>query len=418
MSAPREYVFFTDRDFGNTKQQIYITMNLRAEIRPELWEATAKPYESEIFSNAILEAIHYLSNILRERANVDGDGASLVGQALGGDSPRLRINKFQTETEKNEQKGLEQILRGVYQGIRTPRSHEQFEDTQASANAIILFIDYLLSIVSQAKEPFTLEEWSKRVFDPDFVASDRYAQLLASEVPPKKYIDALITTYRNKMSGDGEKLTYIFKALIDLIGDDKLGDFLAIVSDELKVTQEDNVIEMILQILPNYLWPRIEEVARIRIENKLIRSSESGKYNPSSQKSIPGWLGAWARDFIKYFTLKAEVSEVIWKKLQGSEEDRNYVAQFFFWVLPHTLEHTDTKYSEFTNNSRKKAYTDTIAKAVSVPLGTNFLRDKLVENFYNFPSDWQDLLIEKLTPLKESDPEYFEKINASKDLPF
>jgi hypothetical protein len=162
---------------------------------------------------------------------VDGDGASLVGQALGGDSPRLRVNKFQTETEKNEQKGLEQILRGVYQGIRNPRSHEQFEDTQASANAIILFIDYL-------------------------------------------------------------------------IGDGKLGDFLEIVSDELKVTQEDNVIKMILQILPNYLWPRIEEVARIRIENKLIRSIESGKYNPSSQKGVLGWLGTWARDFIKYFTLR------------------------------------------------------------------------------------------------------------------
>jgi hypothetical protein len=43
------------KNLGHTKQQIYSTMNLRAEIRPELWEAIAKPYESEIFSNEFLK---------------------------------------------------------------------------------------------------------------------------------------------------------------------------------------------------------------------------------------------------------------------------------------------------------------------------------------------------------------------------
>ncbi|SRR6266540_2221313 len=161
-------------------------MNLQKEIKSELWDAISKSHEADSYRNAILDAIHYLSDVLRERANVDGDGLSLVGQALGGDNPRLRINKFQTESEKNEQKGLEQIMRGIYQGIRNPRSHEQHEDNEENANAIILFINYILGIVSLAKEPFVIEEWSKRVFDPDFVASRRYATLLISEVPPKK----------------------------------------------------------------------------------------------------------------------------------------------------------------------------------------------------------------------------------------
>jgi uncharacterized protein (TIGR02391 family) len=160
-------------------------MNIRETVSPDLWDAISKPYESKVYSGAILESIHFLSNILRERANVDGDGISLIGQALAGDSPRLRINKFQTETEKNEQKGFEQILRGIYQGIRNPRSHEQFEDNKDTADAIIIFINYILSVVSQAKEPFNLEEWNKQVFDEDFVASIRYANLLVSEVPSK-----------------------------------------------------------------------------------------------------------------------------------------------------------------------------------------------------------------------------------------
>lgn len=173
-------------------------MNLQTEIRPELWEAVSKPYESKIYTNAILGAIHYLSNALRERVNLDGDGVSLVGRALGGNNPHLCINKLQTEAEKDEQKGFEQILRGIYQGIRNPRSHSQFSDNQDTADKIILFLDYVLGLINKAKEPFTIEEWMTRVFDPYFVKSDRYAELLVSEVPLKKYLDTLITLFETK----------------------------------------------------------------------------------------------------------------------------------------------------------------------------------------------------------------------------
>jgi len=89
-------------------------MNLKTHIRPELWHTIANTYEAENYSHAILDAIHYLSDTLRAKSGVDGDGASLVGQALGGKAPRLRVNKLQTETERNVQKGLQQILRGLY----------------------------------------------------------------------------------------------------------------------------------------------------------------------------------------------------------------------------------------------------------------------------------------------------------------
>lgn len=196
-------------------------MNLRAEIRPELWEAVSKPYESEMYKNAVQEAFHYLSNVLRERANVDGDGASLVGQALGGDNPRLRINKFETESEKNEQKGLEQTLRGMYLGIRNPRSHEQYVDTKPVADAIITFLDYVLGMVSQAKEPFTLDQWVARVLEPNFVASERYAKLLVSDVPIKKRTDALIMLYRQKKQDKADNIRLVFHAFAGVLTDEQ-----------------------------------------------------------------------------------------------------------------------------------------------------------------------------------------------------
>ena len=62
-------------------------MNLQTSIPDALWAAVANAYETENYSHAILEATYFLSTVLRERAGIDGDGATLVGQALGGDVP-------------------------------------------------------------------------------------------------------------------------------------------------------------------------------------------------------------------------------------------------------------------------------------------------------------------------------------------
>ena len=131
-------------------------MNLQTVVREDLWKAIADTYTATNYSHAILDAMHHLSNVLRTKSNVDGDGAALVSQALGGDSPKLRINRLQTETERSVQKGLEQMLRGLYLAIRNPRSHEPIEDSKESADAIIHFIDYLLKIIAQSEELFTL----------------------------------------------------------------------------------------------------------------------------------------------------------------------------------------------------------------------------------------------------------------------
>jgi uncharacterized protein (TIGR02391 family) len=108
-------------------------MNLQTHIKTDLWLAVQSAYESENYNHAILDAIHYLTNVIREKSGIEGDGEGLVGQALGGNSPRLRVNKFQTQSEQDEQKGLVQVLIGIYKGIRNPRSHEIIEDDESNS---------------------------------------------------------------------------------------------------------------------------------------------------------------------------------------------------------------------------------------------------------------------------------------------
>ena len=59
-------------------------------------------YESENFSGSILDASYFLSDLLRQKSGVDGDGAALVGQALGGSIPKIKIGKDQSKIEINK----------------------------------------------------------------------------------------------------------------------------------------------------------------------------------------------------------------------------------------------------------------------------------------------------------------------------
>ncbi len=286
-------------------------MNLKSLIRQELWLAVSNTYETENYSHAILDAMHYMSEIIREKSGVDGDGQGLVGAAFGGQSPILRVNKLQTETERNIQKGLEQILRGMYQGIRNPRSHEQIDDTKNTADAIIYFVNYLISIIDQSQEPFTITGFVSRVFDKHFVHSPRYAELLVAEIPHSKYLDVLVEMYRRKREGEGENLAYVVKEILKVISEEQISDFLTIVSEELKTTQENIDIRLTLQMLPPILWKNLNMAARMRAENILIKSIEEGKAN-SQGKTLngAGALGTWAGEFLQHFELKYNVGGV------------------------------------------------------------------------------------------------------------
>ena len=129
-------------------------MTVKNEVDIELWEVIQKNYDTENYTGAILDAIFKLTDTIRNKRGLEGDGASLIGQAFGGDDPRIKLNKLQTDSEKDIQKGIQDILRGIYTGIRNPRSHDSMADDKQSTDAIIIFINYLLRLIDQSKLRF------------------------------------------------------------------------------------------------------------------------------------------------------------------------------------------------------------------------------------------------------------------------
>jgi uncharacterized protein (TIGR02391 family) len=89
-------------------------MTLQSSIDQRLWSSVERSYEAGDYSGAISDSFYFLSDLIREKSGLDSDGAALIGASFGGDSPVIKVNAFQTETDRSEQKGVEQMLRGMY----------------------------------------------------------------------------------------------------------------------------------------------------------------------------------------------------------------------------------------------------------------------------------------------------------------
>jgi uncharacterized protein (TIGR02391 family) len=308
-------------------------MRLERDIRPQLWEAVSNTYTSKNYTHAIVDAMHYLSELMREKTGFEGDGSQLIGHALGGDNPRLRVNKLQTESEKSVQRGLVQLLAGMYSVVRNPRHHDHpnvIEDTQNTADAIIGFIDYLVGVLDQSTEPFTLQVFVERVLDSYFVKSEEYAELLVSEIPPKRHLDTLIELYRLKRHDISDNLKFVFSAIFKRLDSNQLNDFCGVVSDELKTTTDEVTIRLNLKLMEPEFWSQISTISRLRIEHILIESIEQGEMNEKA--IIRGALGTWARDYLSFFTDSSK-EKVAWALLRAlehhSETKRRYILHYF-----------------------------------------------------------------------------------------
>ena len=80
----------------------------------------------ENYFHAVFEATKSVAEKIREKAEIDGDGAVLIDRAFGSGKhgiPLLAFNSLQSETERNEHSGLMQLMKGVFGTFRNTTAH-------------------------------------------------------------------------------------------------------------------------------------------------------------------------------------------------------------------------------------------------------------------------------------------------------
>ena len=76
------------------------------------------------YFHAVLEASKSIADKLRTKTGLTEDGGRLVDAALCGSAPLLAINALATESQRSEQSGFANLIKGTFGMFRNPSAHE------------------------------------------------------------------------------------------------------------------------------------------------------------------------------------------------------------------------------------------------------------------------------------------------------
>jgi uncharacterized protein (TIGR02391 family) len=390
-------------------------MDIEAHLQPELWRTIANSYQAGNFTHAIRDAMSLVTETLRDKSGQDGDGEALAGKALGfseGKAPLVRINKFQTQSEQDEQRGLMTVIRGLYSLVRNPRNHERLSDTQETADKIILFIDYLLGLLGASQQSFTVEGFVDSVKEEHFVDDTEYVDELVNTIPPRKLGDTLIALYREKNWQQGNRFAMVIAAILSRMQDGQVIDFLAVVSDELMKVQTASDVTLVIRVVSAILWPRLTKMARLRAENILLETLRTAWYTPKAAKTM-GIEATWLRPIHKHLVHKEKLQQAILELLYHGDFDySNFVARYYLRDLPEIFPRCDEKKDEVIR-----------LLGDSVRGGNPYMKTQLVGWLKKAaPGDWVSGVASTLSDLTdETDPELYLPENgdsSSETIPF
>lgn len=96
---------------------------LKRNLHPELLRFCRAELVADNYFHAVLEACKSIAETMRVITGLTSDGATLLDEALGGDNPRIKINKFVTDTEQSEQRGFVNLAKGLFGTFRNPTAH-------------------------------------------------------------------------------------------------------------------------------------------------------------------------------------------------------------------------------------------------------------------------------------------------------
>ena len=92
-------------------------------VHPDVLRFCREELVADNYFHAILEAAKSVADKLRDRTGFTEDGAALVDRSLTGEAPILAINALETESEKSEQRGFANLIKGAFGMFRNTTAH-------------------------------------------------------------------------------------------------------------------------------------------------------------------------------------------------------------------------------------------------------------------------------------------------------
>lgn len=315
-------------------------MEIKNRLRNDLWKAVHAHYEGKDYTESVRDALLHVCEFLREKSGIiDKDGTKLVDSTLFGNSPVILVNKNETTTEKDVQQGTGFLLKGLMQSVRNPLSHEKTTYSHNDAEAIILFVNYILNQIDSSGGKSKIDSLKDLIYDDNFTSSKEYAELLMKEIPVKKRYDLLLELYKDRSSLVQHKLKNFLNELMDSLSSAEFSDFIQVVNSSLMICQNDNELRMYFHYFMERTYSHIDRLAQLRIENIIYDSINYGSmeynYDYEIQEHVKGCnlqgsLGTWINDKLYLLSNTEKILDKLFEKLGGDDSDQQqYVLKYF-----------------------------------------------------------------------------------------
>ena len=93
-------------------------------VHPDVLRFCRAELLADDYFHAVQEAVKSVADKMRARTGLADDGAALIDRALAGDPPLLAVNARTTASERSEQSGFANLVRGTFGMFRNPTAHE------------------------------------------------------------------------------------------------------------------------------------------------------------------------------------------------------------------------------------------------------------------------------------------------------
>lgn len=125
-------------------------------VHPDVLVFCREELLADNYFHAVLEAVKSVLEKLRQRTGLTDDGNALVDRALGGDSPMLAINALATDSDRSEQKGFANLVRGTIGMFRNTTAHAarvNWPIPKADAEDLLTVVSLIHRRIDQAHMP-------------------------------------------------------------------------------------------------------------------------------------------------------------------------------------------------------------------------------------------------------------------------
>lgn len=109
-------------------------------LHPDVVGAAGRLFQDRHYAQAVFEAFKRLEVVVRELTGSQNSGQKLMGEAFGGDPPRIRLSDLEGKSGQDQHEGYKLMFMGAMAAIRNPGGHEivSFETPQQALEQLAL----------------------------------------------------------------------------------------------------------------------------------------------------------------------------------------------------------------------------------------------------------------------------------------